>query len=80
MGFISGNSGWKGGTISSPKSGAAVAQLHTEVVGSPSLEVLQNHGDVALRDTVSGQCLLVVGGRMDWVILEVFPNLSNSVL
>ena len=24
------------------------------VVGSPSLEVLQNHGDVALRDVVMG--------------------------
>jgi len=24
------------------------------VVGSPSLEVFQNHGDVALRDVVSG--------------------------
>jgi len=31
------------------KSGDAVAQLHREVMGSPSLEVFQNHGDVALR-------------------------------
>ena len=31
------------------KSGAAVAQLPREVVGSPSLEALQNHRDVALR-------------------------------
>ena len=63
MGFISGNSGWKGGTISSPKSGAAVAQLHTEVVGSPSLEVLQNHGDVALRAVGSGHGGVVGDGR-----------------
>ena len=62
------------------RSDGAVDGLLRGVVGSPSLEVLQNHGDAALRDTVSGQCLLVVGGRMDWVILEVFPNLSNSVL
>ena len=36
------------------KSSAAVAQLPREVVGSPSLGVLQNHGDVALRDVGSG--------------------------
>ena len=31
-----------------------MAQLPTEVVGSPSLEMFQNYGDVALRDVVSG--------------------------
>ena len=31
-----------------------MAQLPRLVVGSPSLEVLQNHGDVALRDVVNG--------------------------
>ena len=36
------------------KSGAAVAQLPREVVGSPSMEGFQNCGDVALRDVVSG--------------------------
>ena len=33
------------------KSNAAVAQLPREAVGSPSMEVLQNRGDAALRDT-----------------------------
>ena len=37
------------------KSSAAVAQLPSEVVGSPSMEVFKNHGDVALRDVGSGQ-------------------------
>jgi len=37
-----------------PKSSAAVAQLPGEVRESPSLEVSQNHGDMALRDVGSG--------------------------
>jgi len=36
------------------RSSAAVAQLPREVVGSPSTEVFQNRGDVALRDVGSG--------------------------
>ena len=35
-------------------------RLHREVVESPPLEMFKNHGDVALRDTVSGN------GRMGW--------------
>ena len=36
------------------KSGAAVAQLHREVVESPFLKVFQRCVDVALRAVVSG--------------------------
>jgi len=36
------------------ESSEAVAQLPREVVQSPSLEVLKNRVDVALRDVVSG--------------------------
>jgi len=35
-------------------------RLPGEVVELPSLEVFRNHGDVALRDMVSGH------GRMGW--------------
>jgi len=35
-----------------PKSGAAVAQLPREVVGSASLEVFHYRGDAALRDVI----------------------------
>ena len=38
-----------------------MAQLPMEVVGSPSLEVFQNCGDVALRDVGSGHGGLWVG-------------------
>ena len=31
-----------------------VMHWHREVVGSPSPEVFENHGDVALRDVVTG--------------------------
>ena len=36
------------------KSGDALGQLPREVVESPSLEVVKNCGDVALKNTVSG--------------------------
>jgi len=45
-----------------------LAQLSREVVGSPSLEVFQYCGDVALRDVVSGH----VGSEL---ILEVLSAL-----
>ena len=51
-----------------------MAQLPREVVQSPSLEVLKNRVDVALRDVVSGQGLLV--GQGD---LSALSNLCDSV-
>ena len=48
-----------------------------EVVGSPSLELFQNRGDVALRDVGSGHG----GVGLGWGgILEVFSNLNNSMI
>jgi len=48
-------------------------RLPREVV--ESLEVFMNCGDVALRDVVSGH-----GLGLDWMILEVISNLSDSVI
>ena len=45
---------------------------------SPSLEVLQNHGDVALRDVVSGHSESGLG--LGLVILEVFSIFNDSVV
>ena len=47
-----GRSGWIVGNVSSWKQQSGTAALG--VVDSPSLEVFKNHGDVALRDVVSG--------------------------
>ena len=55
-----------------------MTQLPREVVGSLSLEVFQNRGDVALRDVGSGHS----GGGLGLgsVILEVFSNLNGSMI
>ena len=45
---------------------------------SLSLEVFKNHGVVALRDVGSGHG--EDGRELDLVILEVFSNLSDSVI
>ena len=52
-----------------------MAQLPREVVGSPSLKVFQNCGDVALKDTVCGDG----GVGLDWMIVEVFSKLHDSM-
>ena len=44
---------------------------------SPSLEVFKNHGDVALRDVVTGHG--GVGLGLDLGILEVFSSLDDSM-
>ena len=45
-------------------------------MGSPSLEVSQSRGDVALRDVGSGHG----GDGLGLVILVVFPSLSDSMI
>ena len=52
-------------------------RLPREVMESPSLEVIKNRGDVALRDVVSGH-----GGggvTVGIVIIVVFSNLNYSM-
>ena len=73
-----GDSGWMLGAISSPREQPGAGTAAQGVVGSPSLEVFQNCGDVALRDVVSGH-----GGDglgLNWMILVVFASLNDSVI
>ena len=48
------------------------------MLGSPSLGVFQSRGDVALRDVGSGHG--VMGCWLDWVVLEVFSNITDSMI
>lgn len=46
------------------------------MVGSPSLEVFGNGGDMALRDEVSGRS----GAGLDLGVVELFPSHNDSVI
>lgn len=45
----------------------------------PSLEVFKNCVDVVLRDMIQWE-ISVVGRQLDWIILEVFSNLGDSMI
>lgn len=69
-----GGSAWILGRISSQKK----CRLPREVVGCLALEMFKQRVNVVLRDMVLW-AILVVSGRLDKVILEVFFNLTDSV-
>lgn len=71
-----GGSGEILGTASSPKSCQVLVRAAQGVVGSPSLKVFKQPGDVALRDVGRGYGR----GGLGLEILEVFSNLCGSVV
>jgi len=54
-------------------------RLPREVVEAPSMEVFRKRSDVVIWDVVQWE-ILVVGGWLDWMILEVFSNLGDSMI
>ena len=70
-----GDSGWILGEISSLIECDAVAVLPRKVVGSLSLEMFENCGDVALGDMDSGG-----GMGLELVIVVVFSNLKDCMI
>lgn len=54
-------------------------RLFREVVEPPSLVVFKNHGDVALRDIISGHGGDGLGVGL-WMISVVFSNLKDSMI
>lgn len=84
--FARGDSGCILGTVASQKECDAVAQLLREVGKYPSLQIFQNHGDVALADMVSGngagcsQCISPLMRQVcsAWIIFQ--PELHSTEL
>lgn len=54
-------------------------RLLKEAVESLSLEAFNKHLDIVLRNMVQWG-ILVKGGWLDWMILEVFSNLDDSMI
>ena len=54
-------------------------EKHVVVVESLSLEDFKKHLDIALWHTVLWK-ILVTGGWLDWMILEVFSKLGDPMI
>ena len=57
-----------------------MAPLLQEVDESPFLELFKQSLDVVLKDVWFNGVILVVGGQLDWVILDIFSNLGDSMI
>jgi len=73
-----GSSDGTSGKVSSQKLITHWHRLPREVVKSPSLELFESHGDVALRDMVSGHGGDGLTAKLD-DLLDVFSNLNDSM-
>ncbi len=66
------------GTISSPEEWSGAGMGCPGSGRSLSLEVFKERVGVVMRDVVQWAAL-VLGGQLQWMILEVFSNLGDSI-
>ena len=53
--------------------------LPSDVVESLSMEVCKKHLDMVLWDVVNGE-MVVMSEQLNWMTLEVFSNLGDSIM
>lgn len=58
----------------------SVKETDLVVLFNTQLSISQQHAQVTKKSNDILACILVIDGRLDWMILKVFSNLSDSMI